>query len=65
MIDTDLCFEKSEVDAQITTPVISIKNPYAGKICVPAVGEIISDDDKAKAQIIVAGSVAGENDVCA
>lgn len=32
---TDLCFEKSEVDATITTPVISIKNPLSGKILVP------------------------------
>ena len=27
MNDTDLCFEKSEVNASIVTPVISIKNP--------------------------------------
>ena len=53
MIDTDLCFEKSEVEAQITTPVISIKNPRAGKICVPAVGEIIRDDRDAKGEIII------------
>ena len=44
MIDTDLAFERSEVEAVITTPVLSIKNPYAGPISVPAVGEIIRDD---------------------
>lgn len=44
MVDTDLCFEKSEVEAVITTPVVSIKNPYSGKITVPSVGEIIIDD---------------------
>lgn len=38
MIDADLCFEKSEVEAVVTTPVISIKNPLAGTITVPAVG---------------------------
>ena len=41
MIDTDLAFERSEVEARITTPVISIKNPYAGHIMVSEVGEII------------------------
>ena len=65
MIDADLCFEKSDVDAVITTPVISIKNPYSGKISVPCVGEIISDDEKAKADIIVTGGNSGKDDVCA
>ena len=40
----DLAFERSEVEATITTPVISIKNPLHGsRITVPAVGEIIRD----------------------
>ena len=51
MIDTDLAFERSEVDARITTPVISIKNPYAGHITVPEVGEVIRDDENAKGVI--------------
>lgn len=51
MLDTDLCFEKSEVEAVITTPVISIKNPRAGTITVPSVSEIILDDPDAKGQI--------------
>lgn len=41
----DLCFEKSEVQAEITTPVISIKNPLSGRITVPKVDEIIMDDE--------------------
>jgi hypothetical protein len=45
MHETDLAFEKSEVHATITTPMISIKNPLSGKIQVPAVGEIIMNDD--------------------
>lgn len=53
MIDTDLCFEKSEVQATVTTPVISIKNPLAGRICVPAVGEVIMDDKQAKGEILI------------
>lgn len=44
MSDADLCFEKSDVEAEIITPVISIKNPYRGTIRVPAVGEIIRTD---------------------
>lgn len=59
MEDTDLCFEKSEVYADITTPVISIKNPYAGWIQLPEVKEIIMDDEKAKGKIL-AGKQAGE-----
>lgn len=40
----DLAFERSEVEATITTPVVSIKNPLPGsRIIVPEVGEIIRD----------------------
>lgn len=53
MIDTDLCFEKSHVEATITTEVESIKNPLTGHIEVPSVKEIIIDDPNAKAEIIV------------
>lgn len=53
MIDTDLAFEKSDVQADITTPVVSIKNPRSGCIRVPAVGEIILDDESAKGEIIL------------
>lgn len=55
MIDTDLAFERSEVEARITTPVISIKNPYAGYITVPEVGEFIRDDENAKGVIETLG----------
>ena len=53
MIDADLAFERSEVVATITTPVISIKNPYAGRITVPAVKEIVRDDENAKGEILI------------
>ena len=56
LTDADLCFEKSEVEAMITTPVISIKNPRAGRIYVPAAEEIIMDDKNAKGEIILTGS---------
>ncbi|MCR4687666.1 MAG: DUF3737 family protein [Lachnospiraceae bacterium] len=53
MIDADLSFEKSEVDATILSEVISIKNPKSGKIYVPGVKEIIMDDENAKGEIII------------
>ena len=53
MYDSDLCFEKSETEAVITTPVVSIKNPLAGNIYVPSVGEIIRDDKDSKGKIII------------
>lgn len=53
MIDTDLAFEKSQVDATIITKVDSIKNPRSGKILVFDVGKIILDDIKAKGDIII------------
>ncbi|HJC55860.1 MAG TPA: DUF3737 family protein [Candidatus Eisenbergiella intestinipullorum] len=53
MIDCDLAFERSGVDAVITTPVISIKNPLSGHIRVPAVGEVIRDIDGADGIVTV------------
>ena len=55
MIDTDLAFEKSDVEATITTPMISIKNPLSGSISVPEVSKIIRDDENSKGKIIVGG----------
>ncbi len=55
MIDTDLAFEKSEVEAIITTKVDSIKNPLSGRIQVPELGELIMDDPDAKGQVLVIG----------
>ena len=53
MIDCDLAFERSDVEASITTSVISIKNPLSGRIIVPAVGEIIRDIEEAKGTVQV------------
>ncbi len=55
MLETDLSFEKSEVEADITTEVLSIKNPASGIIRVPAVRKIILDDPNAKGRIEVNG----------
>lgn len=53
MDDTDLAFEKSEVEAAIISPVISIKNPLRGRIEVPQVGELIRDDPESRADIVI------------
>lgn len=52
MEGTDLAFEKSSVQASVDSFVLSIKNPYAGTICVKDVGEIIIDDPLAQAEIV-------------
>ena len=54
MVDTDLAFEKSAVEAEVTTVVDSIKNPKSGTIKVPGVKEVIMDDPAAKGRIIIA-----------
>ncbi len=53
MIDADLCFEKSEVEATLTAPVVSIKNPRSGFVVVPAAGELIFDDPEARGVVTV------------
>lgn len=53
MIDTDLSFERSEVEATLTAPILSIKNPLSGRIHVPQVGEVIMDVPEAKGQIVI------------
>ena len=54
MVDCDLAFERSQVQAAVTTPVVSIKDPLAGsRITVPAVGEIIRYIPEAVGEVIV------------
>lgn len=53
MHGADLAFEKSDVEATITTPVISIKNPHEGFIRVPAVEEIIRDEAASVCEITI------------
>lgn len=45
MIDTDLSFEYSEVEATIRGNVLSIKNPYNGRIEVDSIDKIILTSD--------------------
>ncbi len=51
MEDCDLSFEKSELQADINSHVVSIKNPRSGNITVESVGEVIMDDPEAKGTI--------------
>ena len=45
VLRTDLAFEYCKnIDAKITTHVMSIKSPISGRIHVPSVGQIILDD---------------------
>jgi hypothetical protein len=53
MTDTDLSFEKSEVEATLTAPIDSIKNPKSGVIRVPSVGAIIRDEKWAKGEVVL------------
>jgi len=57
MHGADLAFEKSDVDAEITTPVISIKNPASGRIRVPSAETVIRDDPHANAEILLSAGV--------
>ncbi len=59
MEHTDLAFEKSEVQATVTTPIDSVKNPKAGRIEAPAVGKVIRDDPAAKGEVVCTGHPAG------
>ena len=53
MVDTDLCFERSEVQAILTSSVDSIKNPLSGWIQVTEVGEIIMDVAEATGKVMI------------
>ncbi len=53
MVDTDLSFERSDVEASVTNIVDSIKNPRSGVIKVAGVKEIIMDNPLAKGRIVV------------
>lgn len=59
MVDCDLAFERSHVQAELTTPVDSVKNPLEGsRITLPAVGEVIRDIDGATGVVEIEGAAA-------
>ena len=55
MRDADLAFERSDVQADLTAPIISIKNPLSGEIRVPAVGDLIFDIPQAQGKVTIDG----------
>lgn len=56
MIDCDLAFERSEVQATITSSVVSIKNPLAkSRIIAPDVKEIIRDIKEGTGEVLIKG----------
>lgn len=55
LVKTDLAFEYSTVDAEITTSIDSVKNPISGKIRAKSIGELILEQefiDPEKTEII-------------
>ena len=48
MIDCDLSFEKSEVEADVVGDILSVKNVYSGYVRADSISEIIVDDERAK-----------------
>lgn len=55
MEQTDLCFEKSDVQASICSTIDSVKNPRAGSISAKAIGELIIDDPMSDCAINIQG----------
>lgn len=58
LLDTELAFELSTVQADVQSSVKSIKNPISGTIKVKEAGDIILDEniiDPAKTEIIITG----------
>jgi hypothetical protein len=45
LINTTLAFEYSDVDAEITSRIDSVKNPSSGIIRAKSIGELIMEND--------------------
>lgn len=60
MTGADLAFERSEVEATVTTFIDSVKNPRAGHIRLPGLGELIMDDPLARGEVLLTGGMEGE-----
>ena len=46
LINTDLAFEYSTVDAEITTVIDSVKNPLGGRIAAKGIEELVMEKDR-------------------
>nr|WP_314466295.1 DUF3737 family protein [uncultured Clostridium sp.] len=50
LLNTNLAFEYSTVEAAVDSSIESIKNPYFGKIVAKSIGEVIFDNSEMKAE---------------
>ena len=50
LLNTNLAFEYSTVEAYIDSKIESVKNPYSGKIIAKGIGEVIFDNPEIKAE---------------
>ena len=57
MIDCDLSFERSEVEADIVGDITSVKNVYSGYVRADSIGEIIVDDENANGLVEIKETV--------
>ena len=46
LLNTNLAFEYSTVDAEITSDIVSVLNPTSGIIRAASIGELIMDKEK-------------------
>lgn len=51
MENADLAFERSDVEADVVSRLVSVKNAYSGRITALGIGEIIRDDENANCKI--------------
>lgn len=58
---TDLAFEYSTVDAEISSHVDSVKNPTSGRIVAQSIGEIIHEEERVDVSATVI-TVGGKNE---
>lgn len=53
MIDCDLSFERSEVEADVIGEITSVKNVYSGYVHADSIGEVICDDPNAVGEVSI------------
>ena len=61
LINTDLAFEYSTVNAEINSSVVSIKNPTSGRISAHSAGEVIMEPERVDVEATEIIFTEGEN----
>lgn len=59
LLNTNLAFEYSTVDAEVTSKIDSVKNPVSGRIVAKEIGEVIFDDPEIKKENTKIDTVKG------